>query len=91
MCEVQRVNDFLPFVVTKVRRLESKTGMGFRARPGSQRSGGCEIASRNKEVQIPRRWHRRWCRAPQNHRPDQLGSRRRTLALGNWQPPGPGW
>ena len=49
--------------------------MGFRARRGSQRAGGCEIASRNKEVQIPRRWHRRCCRAPQNHRPDQLGSR----------------
>ena len=49
--------------------------MGFRARPGSLRAGGCEIAGPNKEVQIPRRWHRRCCRAPQNHRPDQLGSR----------------
>ena len=65
----------LPFVVTEVRRLESNTGMGFRLRAGSPRAGGCEIASRNKEVQIPRRWHRRCCRAPQNHRPDQLGSR----------------
>jgi hypothetical protein len=42
---------------------------------GSQRSGGRRNAIRNKEVQIPRRWHRRCCRAPQNHRPDQLGSR----------------
>jgi hypothetical protein len=58
----------LPFVATEVRRMESNTGMGFRA-------GGFEIASRNKEAQIPRRWHRRCCRAPQNHRPDQLGSR----------------
>ena len=49
--------------------------MGFRARPGRPRSGGRRYASRNKEVQIPRRWHRRCCRAPQNHRPDQLGSR----------------
>jgi hypothetical protein len=65
----------LRFVVTEVRRLESNTGMGFRGSPGSLRSGGCEIASRNKEVQIPRWWHRRCCRAPQNHRPDQLGSR----------------
>ena len=65
----------LRFVVTAVRRSKSNTGMGFRARPGSPRSGGRRYASRNKEVQIPRRWHRRCCRAPQNHRPDQLGSR----------------
>ena len=65
----------LPFVVTEVRRSKNNTGMGFRLGGGSQRSGGCEIAGPNKEVQIPRRWHRRCCRAPQNHRPDQLGSR----------------
>jgi hypothetical protein len=48
--------------------------MGFRA----SRYGGRRNAIRNKEVQIPRRWHRAGAavrRAPQNHRPDQLGSR----------------
>jgi hypothetical protein len=49
--------------------------MGFRARPGWPRAEDRRYAIRNKEVQIPRRWHRRCCRAPQNHRPDQLGSR----------------
>jgi hypothetical protein len=39
------------------------------------RAGGRRNAIRNKKVQIPRRWHRRSCRAPQDHRPDQLGSR----------------
>ena len=39
----------LPFVATEVRRLEGNTGMGFRLGAGSQRSGGCEIASRNKD------------------------------------------
>jgi hypothetical protein len=49
----------LPYVVTEVRRLETNTGMGFRRSSGSQRAGGCEIASRKKEVRIPRLWQPR--------------------------------
>jgi hypothetical protein len=40
--------------------------MGFRHGGGRPRANGRRYASRNKEVQIPRRWHRRCCRAPQN-------------------------
>ena len=65
----------LPFVVTEVQRIKSNTGMGFRHGGGSPRAKDRRYAIRNKEVQIPRRWHRRCCRAPQNHRLDQLGSR----------------
>jgi hypothetical protein len=36
--------------------------------------------AKSRGVPPPERPHRRCCRAPQNHRPDQLGSRR---ALGN--------
>jgi hypothetical protein len=79
----------LPFVVTEEPLSKSNTGMGFRARRGRPRANGRRCASRNKEVQIPRRWHRRCCRAPQDHRPGQLGSRSALAApwtrlVSNW-------
>jgi hypothetical protein len=67
----------LRFVVTGARRSKRNTGMGFRARPRwpGPKGAGTLVEIKKSKSRAGGTWHRRCCRAPQNHRPDQLGSR----------------